>query len=119
MHGPDPDRQESAHAHFCSYSPDNRFAYVNDLGGDMIHVYKLDVATAQLTKAGAYHAVPGSGPRTLHFHPNGHTAYCMSEMASTVDVLEWSKADGSLRRISRVELHPDHQQGAKRAAATR
>ncbi len=107
VHGPDPDRQESAHAHFCSYSPDNRFAYVNDLGGDMIHVYKLDAATAQLTKAGAYHAVPGSGPRTLHFHPNGHTAYCMCEMASTVDVLEWSKSDGSLRRISRVELHPD------------
>ncbi len=111
VHGPDTDRQESAHAHFCSYSPDNRFAYINDLGGDMIHIYRLDAATAQLTAAGAYHAVPGSGPRTLHFHPNGHTAYCMCEMASTVDVLEWHKADGSFTRVARFELLPKGYNG--------
>ena len=34
VHGPNPDRQEAAHAHFASFSPDNRFAYINDLGGD-------------------------------------------------------------------------------------
>src|SRR5580698_5784975 len=28
VHGPNKDRQESAHAHFASFSPDNRFAYV-------------------------------------------------------------------------------------------
>ena len=65
----------------ASFSPDNRFAYINDLGGDMIHIYRLDAETAKLTPAGAYHAKPGSGPRTLHFHPNGHTAYCMNEMS--------------------------------------
>jgi hypothetical protein len=32
VHGPNKDRQQSAHAHFASYSPDNRFAYINDLG---------------------------------------------------------------------------------------
>ncbi|HUB29770.1 MAG TPA: lactonase family protein [Terracidiphilus sp.] len=106
VHGPDKDRQEAAHAHFCSFSPDSRFAYINDLGGDMIHIYRLDTPTAMLTKAGAYHARPGSGPRTLHFHPNGHTAYCMNEMASSVDVLEWHRADGSLTRVTTVELLP-------------
>jgi 6-phosphogluconolactonase len=105
-HGPNKDRQEAAHAHFCSFSPDSRFAYINDLGGDMIHIYKLDTPTAQLTKAGAYHAKPGAGPRTLHFHPNGHTAYCMNELLSTVDVLEWHRADGSLTRETTVELLP-------------
>src|SRR5579863_4366579 len=89
VHGPNADRQEAAHAHFCSFSPDNRFAFINDLGGDMIHIYRLDTATGKLTKASAYHTKPGAGPRTLHFHPNGHTAYCMNEMASSVDVLEW------------------------------
>ena len=79
VHGPNKDRQQSAHAHFASFSPDNRFAYINDLGGDMIHIYSLNEATAVLTPAGAYHAKPGAGCRTLHFHPNGRTAYCVNQ----------------------------------------
>jgi 6-phosphogluconolactonase len=105
-HGPNKDRQEAAHAHFCSFSPDSRFAYINDLGGDMIHIYRLDTPTAHLTRAGAYRAKPGAGPRTLHFHPNGHTAYGMNEMASSVDVLEWHRGDGSLTRVTTIELLP-------------
>ena len=106
VHGPNPDRQEAAHAHFCSFSPDNRFAYINDLGGDCIHIYRLDTSTGQLKSAGAYHAKPGSGPRTLHFHPNGHSAYCMNELNSTVDVLEWHRTDGSFTRAATVNLMP-------------
>lgn len=106
VHGPNTDRQEAAHAHFCSFSPDNGFAYINDLGGDMIHIYRLDTTTAQLTKAGAYHAKPGAGPRTLHFHPNGHTAYCMNELASSVDVLAWHRNDGSFSLVTTIELLP-------------
>jgi 6-phosphogluconolactonase len=105
-HGPDKDRQEAAHAHFCSFSPDNRFAYINDLGGDMIHIYRLDATTAHLTRAGAYHAKPGAGPRTLHFHPNGRTAYSINELASTVDVLAWHKANGSLTLMTSIDLLP-------------
>lgn len=105
-HGPNPERQEGAHAHFVSYSPDNRFAYINDLGGDCIHIYSLDAATAQLKPAGKYTAQPGSGPRTLHFHPNGTTAYSMNELNSTVDVVKWNKADGSLSFVTRIKLLP-------------
>jgi 6-phosphogluconolactonase len=106
VHGPNPERQEAAHAHFCSFSPDNRFAYINDLGGDSIHIYHLDTTTGQLKGAGAYHGKPGSGPRTLHFHPNGHAAYCMNELNSTVDVLEWHRTDGSLTHAATVNLLP-------------
>ena len=116
-HGPN-DRQKSAHAHFASFSPDNRFAYVNDLGSDCIHIYSLNATTAKLTAAGAYKAKPGSGPRTLHFHPNGHTAYSVNELASTVDVLEWSRKDGSLALVSRIELLPAGYQGPTRACDT-
>jgi 6-phosphogluconolactonase len=106
VRGPNPDRQEAAHAHFASFSPDNRFAYINDLGGDLIHIYTFDPTTAILKNAGAYHSAPGAGPRTLHFHPNGVTAYCMNEMASSVDVLRWNKADGGLTLVSTVQLLP-------------
>ena len=117
-HGPNPDRQQTAHAHFASFSPDNRFAYINDLGGDCIHIYKPDPATAQMTAAGTYRGAPGSGARTLHFHPNGHTAYCMNELASTVDVLDWHKADGSLTLVDRIDLLPADYHGPTRGCDT-
>lgn len=117
-HGPNTDRQEAAHAHFASFSPNNRFAYINDLGGDAIHIYRVDTATAKLTGAGAYRAAPGSGPRTLHFHPNGRTAYSVNELVSTVDVLQWSSADGSLTRQSTIELLPADYKGPTRACDT-
>ena len=118
VHGPNKDRQESTHAHFASFSPDNRFAYVNDLGGDMIHIYTLNAATAMLTAAGVYQARPGAGCRTLHFHPNGHTAYCVNELDSTVDVLAWMKADGGLTLVTRIELLPEGYHGPTRACDT-
>lgn len=117
-HGPNTDRQQTAHAHFASFSPDNRFAYINDLGGDCIHIYKPDIETAAMTPAGTYKGAPGSGPRTLHFHPNGHTAYCMNELVSTVDVLEWNKADGSLKLMKRIDLLPAGYNGATRGCDT-
>jgi len=117
-HGPNADRQESAHAHFVSFSPDNRYAYINDLGGDCIHIYRLDAATSMLVPTGAYTGAPGSGPRTLHFHPNGHTAYCVNEIASTVDILEWRSAGGSLSLVKRIELLPADYHGPTRACDT-
>jgi 6-phosphogluconolactonase len=118
QHGPNADRQNTAHAHFSSFSPDNRFAYINDLGGDCIHIYQPDIATAAMKPAGTYRGVPGSGARTLHFHPNGHTAYCMNEIASTVDVLEWHKADGSLTLVTRINLLPSDYHGPTRGCDT-
>ena len=117
-HGPNAGRQQSAHAHFASFSPDNRFAYINDLGEDCIHIYSLNAATAMLTAAGSYRAKPGAGPRTLHFHPNGHTAYSINELDSTVDVLEWSRADGSLALVTRINLLPAGYAGDTHACDT-
>jgi 6-phosphogluconolactonase len=118
VHGPNADRQKSAHAHFASFSPDNRFAYINDLGGDCIHIYSLNASTAMLNSAGTYQAKAGAGPRTLHFHPNGVTAYCVNELDSTVDVLQWGKGDGSLTFVTRIALLPDGYHGPTRACDT-
>jgi len=117
-HGPNKERQATAHAHFASYSPDNRFAYFNDLGGDRIHIYRPNPATAEMTPAGTYHGGPGWGARTLHFHPNGHTAYCMYEMASKVDVLEWHKDDGNFTRVTTIDLLPAGYKGPTRGCDT-
>jgi 6-phosphogluconolactonase len=116
--GPDAERQKTAHAHFASYSPGNRFAYLNDLGGDCIHIYTLNTDTAMLTPAGTYHSKPGAGPRTLHFHPNRHTAYSINELNSTVDVLEWNKKDGSLTLVKTIDLLPADYHGPTGACDT-
>jgi 6-phosphogluconolactonase len=117
-HGPVADRQQSAHAHFASFSPDNRFAYINDLGSDCIHIFHLNATTARLTAAGRYAARPGAGPRTLHFHPNRKTAYCVNELDSTVDILTWSAANGSLTLVTRIDLLPPDSKGISTACDT-
>jgi 6-phosphogluconolactonase len=117
-HGPNPVRQPIAHAHFASFSPDNRFAYINDLGGDSIHIYKPEPATAGMAHLSEYRGAPGSGPRTLHFHPNGRTAYSMNELVSTVDVLDWHKNDGSLKLVTTVKLLPPDSTGASTGIST-
>jgi 6-phosphogluconolactonase len=118
VHGSNADRQTSAHAHFASFSPDNRFAYINDLGGDCIHIYSLNSSTGVLSPAGTYRARVGAGPRTLHFHPNGHTAYSVNELDSTVDVLALTAATGQLTLVTRIELLPEGYKGATRACDT-
>jgi len=103
-HGPNPDRQQSAHAHCATASPDNRYVLINDLGLDRIHVYKLDPATAKLTPGAppAYYATPDSGPRSLVFHPNGRFCYSTNELSNTVDVLSWDAEAGKLTRIQNL-----------------
>jgi 6-phosphogluconolactonase len=108
-HGPDKERQEAPHAHRVTVSPDNRFLFVNDLGLDEIHIYRLDAATAKLTpnEPAAWKSAPGAGPRALQFHPNGRFVYCVTEMASSVVVLHWNSKAGTLETIQEIKMKPD------------
>ncbi len=103
-----PDRQEASHAHRATVSPDNRFVYINDLGLDCIHIYRLDPATSKLTpnSPAQWTAHPGSGPRALRFHPNGKWAFCIHELACALEVLEWDPHTGALTSLDRVNLLP-------------
>jgi 6-phosphogluconolactonase len=115
-HGPNPKRQEAPHAHRVTLSPDNNFLFVNDLGLDCIHIYRLDPASAKLTPCNPaqWHATPGSGPRALRFHPNGRIAYCVCEMASSVDVLDWDARHGTFRQVQTLSLIPEDYHGPTR-----
>lgn len=112
-HGPNLKRQQGPHAHRVTPSPDNRWLLVNDLGLDRIHIYHLNPANAKLTpnQPPAWHAAPGSGPRALHFHPNGHIAYCVCEMGSLVNVLHWDTQKGILHEIQTISLIPEDYHG--------
>ncbi|MFP5230399.1 MAG: lactonase family protein [Acidobacteriota bacterium] len=117
-HGPNKERQEGPHAHRVTPSPDDRFLLVNDLGLDCIHIYHLNPSSARLTPNNPpqWNATPGSGPRALRFHPNGRIAYCVHELASEVEVLEWDRDKGTLRSVQKVSLIPEDYHGPTRGA---
>ena len=112
-HGPVASRQEGSHAHRAMLSPDNQFVLVNDLGLDCIHIYRLDAATAKLTphSPAQWKSAPGTGPRALRFHPNGKWAYCVDELDSSVQVLQWNAQRGMLELVQKVGLIPADYHG--------
>jgi 6-phosphogluconolactonase len=117
-HGPNKERQEAPHAHRVTVSPDDRFLLVNDLGLDCIHIYHLNDATAKLTPndPAQWNAMPGSGPRALRFHPNGRFAYCVHELVSQVEVLEWDRQKDTLKSVQKVSLIPEDYRGVTRGS---
>ena len=117
-HSVNPQRQESAHTHCVTVSPDNRFLLVNDLGLDRIMVYRLDPKTARLTANDPpfYSAIPGSGPRNFKFHPNRKWAYSLNEIGSTIDVLHWDAEPGALTRVQNISTLPHGFTGTNTAA---
>ncbi len=117
-HGPNPDRQEAPHVHRAIASPSGKYAFFNDLGLDVIHIYKLDEATAKLTAhhPAVWQAPPGSGPRALRFHPNGRWAYCVLEMGASVVLLEWDEAAGTLTTRQEARLTPEGFTGRAQAS---
>jgi 6-phosphogluconolactonase len=106
-------RERKPHAHRVTVSPDNCFLLVNDLGLDVIHIYRLDASTAKLTPHDPplWRAKTGYGPRALQFHTNGRVAYCVNELKPTVNVLGWDSKRGALTTLQDVSLVPEDYQG--------
>jgi 6-phosphogluconolactonase len=107
-HGADPKRQEGPHAHSIDLSPDNRLAFVDDLGLDELLVYKFDSSKGSLTPNGPpfIKLDPGSGPRHFALHPSGKFGYVVSEMASTVTALSVDLKSGKLQRLQTLSTLP-------------
>lgn len=99
-----PQRQKEPHAHMIETSPDNRFAFVPDLGLDKLMAYKLDPAKASLTANEPAFAPlpPGSGPRHIAFSPNGKFAYVINEMLCTMAVFSYDAARGAFTDVQNI-----------------
>lgn len=110
--GPNPDRQQSAHAHWVGFGPDNRTVYATDLGTDEIRMFAFDAEQGTLDGPRiAFAAPPGSGPRHMLFHPrHPHTAYLACELTSALVVLD---LDGTeLRDRATLSTLPPGWKGA-------
>mgnify|MGYP000847681046 CR=1 FL=1 len=107
--GPNRDRQEAAHAHSITLSPDNHFAYACDLGIDRIMIYRFDHHTGKLTpneNQTFYQTKAGAGPRHFSFHPNGKFAFVINELDLTITSLAFDKNLGTLKEIQSVPTLP-------------
>ncbi len=107
-HGTNPQRQEGPHAHSIDLSPDNRFAFVDDLGLDSLFTYKFDASTGKLTRvdSATTHFNPGAGPRHFALHPSGKYAYVVAEMANTVTALSANPSDGTFKILQSLSTIP-------------
>jgi 6-phosphogluconolactonase len=112
-HGADPKRQEGPHAHSIDLSPDNRFAFVDDLGLDELLTYKFDSSKGSLTPNDPPFTKldPGSGPRHFALHPSGKFAYVVSEMKGTVTVFAHDPGAATLRPLQTITTLPKDFKG--------
>jgi 6-phosphogluconolactonase len=111
--GADPRRQKGPHTHSVNFSPDNRFAFVCDLGLDKVLIYKIDPATGKMEPNDPPFAkvAPGSGPRHLAIHPSGKFIFVNNEMAMTETVFAYDAERGALTEIQTVSTLPPEDQG--------
>ena len=111
--GIDPKRQKEPHPHSIWVSPDNRFAFVPDLGIDKIMIYKLDLKNGKLLTNDPpyFKTAPGAGPRHFTFHPNGRYAFVINELNSTITAMKYDATAGALTKVQTIRTVPDEYTG--------
>jgi 6-phosphogluconolactonase len=116
-----PQRQNGPHAHSVNLSPDNRFAFVADLGLDKIMIYKLNVEKGTITANDPAFAKvkPGAGPRHFAFGADGRYAYVINELDGTVTAFSYEPASGTLTEIQSITTLPDGFAGSSSCAEVR
>ena len=116
--GPNTSRQEGPHAHCVTMSPDNKFAYVCDLGIDKVMVFKFDAAHGKLSENNPPYVQtkPGAGPRHLVFHPSKKFAYLINEIDSTITAFAYDAKTGGLKELQTLSSLPGHYEGPNKAA---
>ncbi len=116
-----PDRQKGPHAHSINVSPDNRFAYVADLGIDRIMIYRFDAQAGTIVPNGPpfVQIKPGAGPRHFAFHPDGKSAYVINELDGTITAFAYDSASGALTEVQTVPTLPEGFSGRNACAEIR
>lgn len=117
--GPNKQRQNQPHPHSVTLSPDNRSAYVCDLGLDRVYAYRIDPAKPSIEPAAApfVAAPPGAGPRHSKMTPDGRFLYVVDEMGGTVCV--YRHEGGALSLQQTIPTLPPDFSGLDNSAEVR
>jgi 6-phosphogluconolactonase len=106
-----PNRQKEPHAHAINPDPQNKYAFIADLGIDKLMAYKLDPAKGTLEANDPAFAPlkPGAGPRHFTFHPNGKFTYVINEMDCTVTAFSYDAQKGAFAEVQSISTLPEGQ----------
>lgn len=112
------EQQKGPHAHCIILDATERYALAADLGIDKVMIYRFDPLTGKLTpgKQASAELQAGAGPRHLTLHPNGKYLYVINELDSTLTVLKYSPATGTLDAIETVSTLPSDFSGVSYCA---
>jgi len=101
-------RQQRPHAHAIQLDPENRFAYVPDLGIDKVMIYRFDGDRGTLQPHDPPFAAvsAGAGPRHFAFHPKGRFAFVINELACTITTFSREPTPGALTAVHTVSTLP-------------
>lgn len=102
--GPVAERQEGPHAHQVVPDPTGRWVLGVDLGTDSVLVCALDADRGALRLNHEVPLRPGTGPRHLAFHPDGHRVYVACELEPVVTVCSWDAATGTLEPLAEAPM---------------
>ncbi|MEO7599437.1 MAG: lactonase family protein [Opitutus sp.] len=119
--GPNQPRQDKPHPHSVTLSPDNRIAFVADLGVDRVYAYQLKHATGAIAPFEPPFATisAGSGPRHTAFSPDGKSFYVLDELDSTVTACTYDGVRGVATPFQRVAALPEDFKGKSTASEIR
>jgi 6-phosphogluconolactonase len=106
--GPNASRQDKPHAHSVTLSPDNRFAFVCDLGLDRVMSYRLNPTAATLAPNDPpFIAIkPGAGPRHSKFSADGRFYYVLDEIDGSITACAYDAAHGAGTTIQHISTLP-------------
>lgn len=113
--------QSEPRPHAVRFSPDDRFAYVPDLGTDTIYIFEADVSSGILEPASEHKLkLPaGSGSRHFDFHPTKPFAYVLNELSADITVFDRDEVNGALTPKQVISMLPEDYDGRKWGAEVR
>jgi 6-phosphogluconolactonase len=112
-----PGRQDASHAHWSGVSPDNRFAFVPDLGLDKVVIYELDAADSHIVPHGFAEVPPGGGPRHMKFHTNGKFMFVLNELALSITTFRYDADSGTVEVVETVPTISGKQKDREQAVS--
>jgi len=116
--GPNQSRQQEAHAHSVTFSPEGSFLLAADLGIDKIMSYLVDRENKQLVPSDPPFTAtaPGAGPRHLTFSADGKYVYVINELNSTISAYHYHAQSGALSEFQTVSSLPLEFKGSNTCA---
>jgi 6-phosphogluconolactonase len=98
------DRQKGPHAHQVIFDKSGNYLFSNNLGNDLLYVYRYDTTNEvlPLTLVDSLMMEQGGGPRHLALHDDGATLYVLQELTGTISVVHFENERLMLKGSSTV-----------------